>query len=181
MYSFDPEHPFTLVEPLDGESIASFLYRFRRAKGNRISSPSALGDLAGIGFAVCRWEKSRFKPRPTQKELEAISDVTQVTVDRLTDMFPHPGESSPPEPIRFCAACCAEEPYHRVKWYLKSTVGCNRHQLRLLSNCRGCGKSFEVSDLVGKEGCQKCGIPFKTLVKKQTTLVMHGNNDQLCK
>ncbi len=32
MYSFDPEHPFTLVEPLDGESIASFLYRFRRGK-----------------------------------------------------------------------------------------------------------------------------------------------------
>ena len=167
MYSFDPEAPFTYVEPLDEESIASFLYRFRQAKGNRISSPSYLGELADIGFAVCRWEKLRFNPRPSLEELEGISRITRVEVDRVTAMFPPTGQSSPPEPIRFCAACCTAEAYHRVNWHLKSTAGCNRHQLRLLSKCPGCEKRFELPDLVGKKGCQKCHMSFKSMVKRQ--------------
>ncbi|MBD2093413.1 TniQ family protein [Microcoleus sp. FACHB-1515] len=167
MYTFDPDHPYTIVQPLNGESIASFLYRFRRAKGNRISSASAFGKLIGIGFATCRWEKLRFHPRPTQAELEALSQATRIEVDRLNELFPLPGEALPPEQVRFCAACYLEEPCHRLAWHLKATDSCDRHPLRLLPACPGCKKPFEVADALAAAGCQPCGMSFKSMKKRQ--------------
>ena len=59
----------TKVEPLEGESISHFLGRFRRAKGNRFSAASGLGEVVGLGAVLARWEKFYFNPFPTQQEL----------------------------------------------------------------------------------------------------------------
>lgn len=167
-YSFDPKHPFTYVSPLEGESIASFLYRFRRAKGNRLSSPSQLGKILEVGTAIKRWEDLLFGGRkPQQKQVQALSKITQVEVDRLWEMFPPLGERSQPNTIRICAACCLEDPYHRIAWQLYSTAGCERHRLRLLPRCPVCENPFSVIGLLEVPACKRCGMPFKTMQKRQ--------------
>ncbi|MBW4472722.1 MAG: TniQ family protein [Stenomitos rutilans HA7619-LM2] len=168
MYTFDPNHPYTIVHPHAGESIASFLYRFRQAKGNRISSPSQLGAILEVGTAIKRWENLLFSGRkPQQKQVEALSKITQVEVDRLWQMFPPKGERSQPNTIRICAACCLEEPYHRIAWQLYSTAGCDRHRLRLLPRCWACEKNFSVEALLKEQKCAHCGMSFRSMVKKQ--------------
>jgi len=168
LHSFDPKHPFTYVQPLEGESIASFLYRFRRAKGNRISTAGALGKIIEVGTAIKRWEDLLFGGRkPKQTQVEAISRVTGVSVDRLWQMFPPLGERSQPNTIRICAACCLEEPYHRIAWQLYSTAGCERHRLRLLPRCLACENPFSVIGLLEVPACKRCGMPFKTMKKRQ--------------
>lgn len=165
---FTPDYQFRYVEPLEGESIASFLIRFRRAKGNRISSESYLGEIVRIGTAIGRWEELLFEGRkPKQSQVEALSRVTGVTVDRLWEMFPPPREQSQPHTIRICAACCLEEPYHRIAWQLYSTAGCDRHRLRLLPRCWACEKNFSVESLLKQQNCAHCGMSFKSMVKKQ--------------
>jgi hypothetical protein len=52
------------VEPLEGESFSHFLSRFRRR--NHLT-PSALGQLAGIG----RWQRFHLNPFPSAKETVA--------------------------------------------------------------------------------------------------------------
>jgi len=164
----DEQPWFKYVEPKDGESIASFLYRFRRAKGNRISSASQLGEILEVGTVINRWEDLLFSGRkPKQKQIEALSKVTQVEVDRLWQMFPPKGERSQPKTIRICAACCHEDSYHRIAWQLHSTHGCDRHCLRLLSKCWACEQPFSVVDLLDARGCRKCGMLFKSMLKKQ--------------
>lgn len=168
MYTFDPNHPYTIVHPLDGESIASFLYRFRRAKGNRISSARQLGEILEVGTVINRWEDLLFGGRkPKQKQVEALSKVTRVEVDRLWQMFPPKGERSQPHTIRICAACCLENSYHRIAWQLYSTEGCDRHRLRLLPRCWACEKNFSVEALLKEQRCVHCGMSFKSMVKKQ--------------
>lgn len=168
MYTFDANHPYTIIQPLDGESIASFLYRFRRAKGNRISSASQLGEILEVGTAIKRWEDLLFGGRkPKQKQVEALSKVTLVEVDRLWQMFPPKEERSQPHTIRICAACCLENPYHRIAWQLYSTEGCERHRLRLLPRCWACEKPFSIIGILEATGCKHCGMLFKTMVKKQ--------------
>ena len=168
MYTFDPNHPYTIVQPLDGESIASFLYRFRQAKGNRISSTSQLGKILEVGTAINRWEDLLFGGRkPKQKQMEALSKVTRVEVDRLWQMFPPKGERSQPNTIRICAACCLEHSYHRIAWQLYSTEGCDRHRLRLLPRCWACEEPFSVMGLLEAPECKRCSMPFKTMRKKQ--------------
>lgn len=167
-YSFDPEHPYTYVPPLEGESIASFLYRFRQAPGNRISTARQLGEILEVGTAIKRWEYLLFGGRkPKQKQVEALSKVTRVDVDRLWQMFPPKGDQSQPGTIRICAACCLEDSYHRIAWQLYSTEGCDRHRLRLLPRCWGCEKPFSVEGLLKQQNCVHCGMPFKTMVKRQ--------------
>jgi hypothetical protein len=167
-YVFDPDHPFTCVSPLEGESIASFLYRFRRAEGNRISTASDLGKILEVGTAITRWEDLLFGGRkPKQKQVEALSQATKVSVNRLWQRFPPQGERSQPHTIRICAACCLEEPYHRIAWQLYSTAGCDRHRLRLLPRCWACEKNFSVESLLKQQNCAHCGMSFKSMVKKQ--------------
>lgn len=167
-YVFDPNHPFTCVSPLEGESIANFLYRFRRAKGNRISTASDLGKILEVGTAITRWEDLLFGGRkPKQKQVEALSQATKVPVDRLWQLFPPPGERSQPNTIRICAVCCLEDSYHRIAWQLYSTAGCDRHRLRLLPRCWACEKPFSVVGILEAKGCKHCGILFKTIAKKQ--------------
>ena len=58
------------VEPLEGESLSLFLGRFRRA--NELT-PSGLANAAGLGGAVARWEKFRFNPPPSHRQLEKMA------------------------------------------------------------------------------------------------------------
>lgn len=60
------------VEPYEGESLSHFLGRFRR---RNYLSPSALGDLAGIGGVVARWERFHLNPFPRDNELNSLAEV----------------------------------------------------------------------------------------------------------
>ncbi|WP_255348275.1 hypothetical protein [Halothece sp. PCC 7418] len=39
-----------------------------------------LGKETGLGAIISRWEKFRFNPPPSQKELSALASVVQVDV-----------------------------------------------------------------------------------------------------
>lgn len=59
-------------------------------------------------------------------------------------MLPPAGVGMNHSPIRLCGACYAQEPCHRIEWQFKATTGCDRHQLRLLSECPKCGARFAI-------------------------------------
>ena len=152
------------VEPLTGESLSHFLGRFRRQ--NHLS-PSALGDLAGVGAVIARWERFHLNPFPSDRELAAVADVVGLTVDRLRQMLAPEGVKMKCEPIRSCAACYQDEPYHRIEWQYQSTGGCNRHQLRLLPKCPNCRKEFLIPALWEDGCCTRCRLSFGEMTKWQ--------------
>jgi hypothetical protein len=118
----------------------------------------------------CYWtmgESTLWWPQAQQKQVEALGKATRVEVARLWEMFPLKGERSQPSTIRICAACCLEDSYHRIAWQLYSTEGCDRHRLRLLPRCWGCEKPFSVEGLLKQQNCVHCGMPLKTMVKRQ--------------
>lgn len=162
----EPSKPW-YVEPYDGESISHYFGRYRREETVSISSPSRLSQAAGIGPVLARWEKFRFNPFPTKAELEAIGKLIGLDAERLLQMLPPQGERMKLEPIRLCAGCYAEAPYHRLEWQFQSTAGCDIHQLRLLSKCPGCEEPFPIPALWAKGECRKCRMPFKIMVKWQ--------------
>lgn len=165
------EPRFFEVEPLDGESLSHFLGRFRRE--NYLTS-TQLGKLTGLGAVILRWEKLYFNPFPTLQELEALSSVVGVNVDRLMEMLPSQGMTMKPRPIRLCGACYAESPCHRVDWQLKDKIRCDGytgrrhpHNLRLLTKCTNCETPFPIpADWVQGE-CPHCFLPFVTMAKRQ--------------
>ncbi len=136
--------------------MSHFLGRFRRAN---YSSAHELGQKSGLGAVLSRWEKFRFIPSPTQKQLEALATIVRMNVEQLSLMLPQ-GVEMKHEPIRFCAACYEEEPYHRLEWQFKETRGCDRHQLRLLSECPNCGKRFKIPALWVEGHCHHCRMTF---------------------
>lgn len=152
------------VEPYEGESLSHFLGRFRRE--NELT-PSAMGKAAGIGAVVARWEKFHLNPFPSQRELEAVAGVVGVEAERLAQMLPPKGVGMNHSPIRLCGACYAQEPYHRIEWQFKTTAGCLRHQLRLLSECPNCGVRFAIPAKWVEGGCQRCFITFTEMAKSQ--------------
>lgn len=159
---------FNTIEPKAGESIASFLIRFRNAEANRISSATRLAEIVGSDTPIHCWEKLFFSKRPKQEQLEALSKVTRVEVNRLRMMFPAEDQKSPPTPIRICAACCHEDSYHRIVWQYKSTQICERHKCKLLMKCPNCKKPFSVNELLGEEkGCINCGMNFNSMAKNR--------------
>ena len=145
------------VEPLEGESLSHFLGSFRRR--NHLS-PSALGQLAGIGAVVARWERFHLNPFPSEKELDGLAKVVGVETQRLREMLPPQGVGMKCDPIRLCGACYAESPCHRIEWQFKSTAGCETHQLRLLSKCRRCEARFKVPALWEHGCCDRCRLAF---------------------
>lgn len=157
-----PPWVFT-IEPHEGESISHFLGRFRQAN---YSSLNELGQKTGLGGALARWEKFRFIPAPTQKHLVALAELVRLEVAQVALLFPQ-GVSMKHEPIRLCAACYAEEPYHRLEWQFKATRGCDRHQLRLLSECPNCGKRFKIPALWVEGHCHNCQMTFAEMVVGQ--------------
>lgn len=161
------EHPFWYLEPFEGESISHYLGRFRRQEVVSISSPSSLSQALGLGTVLPRWEKFRFNPFPSQGELEAVAQLLGISVAKLAQLFPPQGEPIKLEPVRLCAACYLEEPYHRIRWQFQSTAGCPKHRLRLLSRCPACEEPFPIPALWVDGKCKRCGMLFKTMAKKQ--------------
>ncbi len=157
----------TKVEPFEGESISHFLGRFRRAKGNRFSAPSGLGEVAGLGAILARWEKFYFSPFPTPQELEKLATVVMLDVDRLREMFPYQGMVTQIKPIMLCGMCYQEAPYHRLQWQDKKKRGCDLHKVKLLSKCPNCGTSFSVPSLWKDGRCDRCHLSFTKMSKKQ--------------
>ena len=145
------------VEPCDGESLSHFLGRFRRAN---YATTSQLGQKTRLGGTIARWEKFYLNPFPTQQQLEALSAVVRVGAERLRLMLPPQGVGMKHEPIRLCASCYDEEPSHRIEWQFKETNGCDRHQLRLLSECPKCGKRFKIPALWAEGHCHNCCMTF---------------------
>ena len=84
------------VEPFAGESLSHFLGRFRRQ--NHLS-PSALGDLAGVGAVIARWERFHFNPFPSDVELAAVAGVVGVTPERIRQMLAPEGLKMKCEPF----------------------------------------------------------------------------------
>lgn len=160
-----PKEPrFLDIELLEGESLSHFLGRFRR---ENYFTKTQLGKLTGLGAVIGRWEKFYFNPFPSEKELEALAKVVEVEVEKLRGMLPQKGMTMKPRPIRLCAACYAENPYHRFEWQLKDVMKCSHHKLRLLTRCTNCGTDFLVpGDWVTGE-CPHCCLPFATMVRKQ--------------
>ncbi|ALF54858.1 hypothetical protein ACX27_21745 [Nostoc piscinale CENA21] len=155
------------VEPYEGESISHYLGRLRRFKANSLPSAYSLGKIADLGAVTGRWEKLYFNPRPTQQELEALASVVAVNADRLTEMLPPTGMTLKPRPIKLCAACYAEEPYHRIEWQYKEQQKCVRHNLRLLTKCINCETPFPIpADWVEGE-CPHCSLSFAKMAKRQ--------------
>lgn len=155
------------VEPFEGESLSHFLGRFRRA--NDLTT-SGLGKAAGVGAVIARWEKFRFNPPPSQQQLEALAAVVGVEADRLVQMLPPAGVGMNLQPIRLCGACYAQKPCHLMEWQFKATAGCDRHQLRLLSECPNCGARFKVPALWADGHCQRCFMTFGEMVQYQKAI-----------
>lgn len=148
------------IEPYEGESFSHFLGRFRQL--NHLS-PRGLGQLAGVGAVVPRWERFHLNPFPTQKELEALAEVVIIGADRLTQMLPPKGVGMQFEPIRLCGACYAETPCHRMEWQYKSVWKCDRHNLKLLAKCPNCEAKFKQPSFWEAGGCERCRMPFRTM------------------
>jgi TniQ len=160
------ELPRWCPDPYEGESIASYLVRFRSQEVASMSSPSSFSKAIGLGIALTRWEKFRFNPFPSDEEIQKFCSVVGLEVEKLVAMLPPKSEPMKLEPIRLCAACYAEKPYHRLEWQFQSTAGCHKHRLRLLSKCPGCEKPFLIPSLIQGEQC-KCGMYFKKMRKYQ--------------
>lgn len=152
------------VEPFDGESLSHFLGRFRRAND---LTPTGLSKAAGLGGAIARWEKFYHNPFPTCEQLEALAVVVGVEADRLAQMLPPAGVEMKLEPIRLCAACYTQVPYHKIEWQFKVTQGCDRHQLRLLSECPNCGARFKIPALWVNGWCHRCTTTFGKMTECQ--------------
>lgn len=150
------------IAPLEGESLSHFLGRFRRE--NEMTA-SGLGKEAGIGSVVARWEKFYHNPFPNSEQLEALAQVVGVDAQRLRAMLPPEGVGMKLEPIRLCAACYVESPCHRIEWQFKQTDRCEKHQLRLLSECPNCKARFPIPALWVNGWCSRCFLPFAEMVQ----------------
>ncbi|MGK7957190.1 MAG: TniQ family protein [Crocosphaera sp.] len=166
----DKEYWLTKVELYEGESISHFLGRFRRAKGNRFSAASGLGQVAGLGAILVRWEKLYFNPFPSDQELEALAQVVMLDVEDLRQMLPQKGMITQPKPIMLCAACYGEKPYHRMAWQDKHKRGCEVHGLELLSRCINCKTLFPIPSKWDEGKCKRCSLPFAKMAKHQKTI-----------
>jgi hypothetical protein len=152
------------IDPFEGESLSHFLGRFRRANE---MTPTGLGREAGIGAVIARWEKFYHNPFPSQEHLEALAKVVEVDAKRLREMLPPEGIGMKLQPIRLCAACYLESPYHHIEWQFKQTDRCKKHSLRLLSGCPNCKARFRIPALWIDPWCSSCFFPFAEMVKYQ--------------
>jgi TniQ len=145
------------LEPYPGESLSHYLGRFRVANDLTVSRLAAEAGLGGV--LVKRLEYLRLNPFPTTLQLEKLASFMEISIEEILTMLPTQGIGMKLEPIRICAACYADRPYHRLEWQYKTTAGCDRHRLRLLSECPKCKARFPIpSDWQGN--CQRCGIGY---------------------
>jgi hypothetical protein len=152
--------------PYDDESISHYLGRWYRQEV--VSTDSyTLGKKLRLGKTLWRWENFYFNPPPNQEELEKMNELMGLEAEELILMFPPRSEPIKLEPIRLCAACYSEAPYHRMNWQFQSIDRCKKHRLRLLSKCPSCQEQFAIPSLWVKGECQRCHMPFRNMAKKQ--------------
>lgn len=154
------------LPPYDDESISHYLGRWYRQEVVNTDSYT-LGKRLRLGTILWRWENFYFNPPSTCEALEKINELMGLGVERLMLMFPPQHEPIKPKPIRLCAACYVEAPYHCMSWQYQSTDGCKKHRLRLLSKCPSCQERFAIPSLWVKGECQRCNMSFKSMAKKQ--------------
>ena len=143
--------------PYPGESLSHYLGRFRFANDLTVSRLAAEAGLGGV--LIKRLEYFRLNPFPTTLQLEKLASFMEISIEEILTMLPAQGIGMKLEPIRICAACYAERPYHRLEWQYKTTAGCDRHRLRLLAECPKCKARFPIpSNWQGN--CQRCGIGY---------------------
>ena len=152
------------VAPFEGESLSHFLARFRRENE---MTPSGLGKEAGIGAVIGRWEKFYHNPFPASEQLEALAQIVGVDAERLRAMLPPKGIGMKHQPIRLCAACYVESPCHRIEWQFNQTDRCEKHQLRLLSECPNCKARFPIPALWANGWCSRCFLTFAEMMQYQ--------------
>ncbi len=152
------------VAPFEGESLSHFLGRFRRENE---MTPSGLGKEAGIGAVIGRWEKFYHNPFPASEQLEALAQIVGVDAERLRAMLPPKGIGMKHQPIRLCAACYVESPCHRIEWQFNQTDRCEKHQLRLLSECPNCKARFPIPALWANGWCSRCFLTFAEMMQYQ--------------
>ncbi|MBD2038578.1 TniQ family protein [Leptolyngbya sp. FACHB-321] len=165
----DESHQSLLhLRPWDDESISHYLGRWYRQEVVSTDSHS-LGKGLRLGKILWRWENFYFNPPPTSQELQKLDTFTGLGIERLLLLFPPEHEPIKPRPVRICAACYTEAPYHRMSWQYQSTEGCEHHRLRLLPKCPEpkCGEPFPLPSQLTVLQCKKCGMPYKTMAKKQ--------------
>ena len=156
------------VALLQYESISHYLGRLRRFKANSLPSAYSLGQAAGIGGVISRWEKLYFNPFPEDKDLESLANICGFDLSVFKAMLPQKGYSMLPRPIMLCGACYAENPCHRMEWQYKAEIpACDRHHLQLLNKCPCCKKPFQIPSLWEKGECHHCRMPFRSMGKKQ--------------
>jgi hypothetical protein len=118
-------------------------------------------------WPIAPWEKFRFNPTPSRQPLEALATVVEVEAERLQEMLPPPGVGMKLEQSRLCGAYYPNPLCYKIEWQFKTATGCDRHQLRLLSDCPNCGARFKVPALWVDRWCQRCFIFFPELVNWQ--------------
>lgn len=154
---------FTVV-PHEGESLSHFLGRFRLC--NQLTA-SGLGQLAGIGAVIARWERFHLNPYPTDSQIMALGATVSVDAKQLWSMLAPEGERMKCTPIRLCGACYEAVPCHRIEWQYQSKWRCDRHQLKLLAKCPNCEKKFPIPALWEAGCCDRCRLPFGDMVRFQ--------------
>ncbi|MBW4481481.1 MAG: TniQ family protein [Tildeniella torsiva UHER 1998/13D] len=155
-------------EPFEGESFSHFLGRYCALN---CITPSGLAQhtLAG-SVAIGRWRKLRYIPPPSEEQLQRLAEITGVSRERLSALLPQ--QPMQIGTIRLCAACYAEQPYHRTHWQYKSTDYCERHGLALLARCPCCKASFPIPAEWETGMCLRCGKAFADLAKLQKQVVV---------
>jgi hypothetical protein len=132
---------------------------------NRFRACHRFGKLSGNDFVD--WEKFRFVPPPNQQQLEALATIVGIDTDKLFLMLPPKGVGMKLSPIRLCAACYGEVPCHQMEWQFKLTDRCEKHSLRLLSECPNCKARFQIPALWVDDWCHRFFLPLVEMVKKQ--------------
>jgi hypothetical protein len=150
------------VEPYPGESISHFLGRFCRENHATLNQ---VGAKTGLGAVLGRWKKFRFNPPPTEQQLMALATLVRLEAEQIRQMLPT--ETIQIRAIRLCAACYAQEPYHRMEWQYKFASRCDHHQLRLLLECPGCKAKFPIPSQWAKGACKRCLMPFEAMQANQ--------------
>jgi hypothetical protein len=141
-----------MQEKLSGKDFEDAIAIWERDVLKLPVASNLLGKISGLAAASARWEKFRFNPPPSLQQLEVLAKVVGAETDRLMEMLPPKGVGMKLSPIRLCAACYGEVPYHFMEWQFKQTDRCEKHSLRLLIVRQGfrflrCGLMVGVADV----------------------------------
>jgi TniQ/Helix-turn-helix domain len=149
----EPESWVFRVVAQPGESFGHYLGRFRRANG---LSHKALADHLGIRVEWVRdWEMPSRRRNPTSLQIVALSKLVEVDCQQLSKMLP-PARLH--LQTRLCGLCYVETGVHQAVWQRTGKVRCDRHRVRLLSECPVCGTGFRIPALWEEERCEGCGL-----------------------